>query len=404
MRLDSNQYKLDKYSSKETILACGIEKEFTITSPQDPEALQKLNQFLKDNTGQFIFGHIAYEAKDLFDVSKTTNRSFIKVPCISFFVPEYVIEIAFETAIIHKSKLEVDELKLLIRESEHDKKVINHLTKTGLHTVDKDTYMGHVRSLLDHIHRGDIYEVNYCQALHYNNITLDPHELYYKMQENSSAPFGAFYRFNDIYLNCASPERFLAKRGSKLICQPIKGTNRRMEDPVENENQQRRLKSSLKERSENVMIVDLMRNDMSKICNAGSVEVEELFGIYAFRHVNQMISTVVGEVDENINFAEVMEALFPMGSMTGAPKLSALQLIDELEPFQRGLFSGTVGYIDPQGNWDWNVVIRSIIYDDNNHLASISAGGAITALSDPEEEYEESLLKMESLILMINDK
>ena len=199
-----------------------------------------------------------------------------------------------------------------------------------------------MRSLIAHTHRGDIYEVNYSQSLHYQNVTLDPHELYLKMQENSSAPFGALYKINDVYLCCASPERFLAKRGSKLICQPIKGTNRRMQDADSNKLQQEKLKNSIKERSENVMIVDLMRNDMSKICTAGSVVVEELFGIYAFRHVNQMISTVVGEVDENINFAEVMKALFPMGSMTGAPKLSALQLIDELEPYQRGLFSGTV--------------------------------------------------------------
>ncbi|HRG44374.1 MAG TPA: chorismate-binding protein, partial [Saprospiraceae bacterium] len=200
-----------------------------------------------------------------------------------------------------------------------------------------------------------------------------------------------------------SPERFVARRNTKLITQPIKGTNRRLADTEANIQQQHLLRESQKERSENVMIVDLMRNDLAKICLPSSVLVDELFGVYAFRHVNQMISTISGKTEKPINIVTAMDALFPMGSMTGAPKVSALQLIDRYESFTRGLYSGTVGYIDPSGDWDFNVVIRSLVYDMTTQRASISAGGAITALSDPVGEYEESILKMESILTLLQE-
>ena len=345
---------------------------------------------------------MSFEAKDLFDITKTNASSFIDVPCVSFFVPTHVFKLLNDKLIILKSNLPVIELQNQLDQSLTAAQPIIKTKGILNFGVDRSQYIEHVNELLQHIHRGDIYEVNYCQALQYKGMVMDPYALYTKMQSTSQAPFGAFYRNGDVYLCSASPERFMAKRGDQLICQPIKGTNRRLDNPEENILQQAKLKSSLKERAENVMIVDLMRNDMARICLPGSVHVEELYGIYAFRHVNQMISTISGAIDQDINFVDVISALFPMGSMTGAPKLSALALIDELEPYQRGLFSGTVGYIDPNANWDFNVVIRSIVYDDAHQLASISAGGAITALSDAAEEYEESLLKMESLVGIIN--
>ena len=402
IRLDSNQYAYDKYASAEGIVACGIERAITIEDFSDKSSVSSLKNFFDENKGQWIFGHMSFEAKDLFDITKTNASSFIDVPCVSFFVPTHVFKLLNDKLIILKSNLPVIELQNQLDQSLTAAQPIIKTKGILNFGVDRSQYIEHVNELLQHIHRGDIYEVNYCQALQYKGMVMDPYALYTKMQSTSQAPFGAFYRNGDVYLCSASPERFMAKRGDQLICQPIKGTNRRLDNPEENIVQQAKLKSSLKERAENVMIVDLMRNDMSRICLPGSVHVEELYGIYAFRHVNQMISTISGAIDQDINFVDVISALFPMGSMTGAPKLSALALIDELEPYQRGLFSGTVGYIDPNANWDFNVVIRSIVYDDAHQLASISAGGAITALSDAAEEYEESLLKMESLVGIIN--
>jgi len=402
VRLDSNGYTSDKLAREETLIACGIKEEFVLPQGSKESLFLAFRAFLNANRGRWIFGHMSYEAKDIFEITTTSLPEAIGVPVISFFVPEIVLSVSG------------DELRILSSDIEHQKliaEIIGSDPTAGRATnagdarfaIDKETYIECVRRLIRHIYLGDIYEVNFCQTLFYDRILLDPFELYLRLKEQSAPPFGAFYKIGNTYLCCASPERFIAKRGPKLICQPIKGTNRRAEDEEENKVLQHLLYSNQKERSENVMIVDLMRNDLSRICMPGSVKVEELYGIYAFRHVNQMISTIVGETDVDINFADAMKALYPMGSMTGAPKISSLELIDRYESHQRGLFSGTIGYIDPQGDWDFNVIIRSVIYDDQLEKASVSSGGAITALSVPEDEYNESLLKMEGMMRLLGD-
>jgi para-aminobenzoate synthetase component 1 len=227
---------------------------------------------------------------------------------------------------------------------------------------------------------------------------LNPVETYLRLSEISSAPFGAYYKLNDKYLLCSSPERFMKKAGNKLISQPIKGTIKRGGTDEEDIELKHSLLNDVKERAENVMIVDLVRNDLAKSCRPGSVKVEELFGIYTYPTVHQMISTVTGELDEQTHFIDALRNAFPMGSMTGAPKIEVMKLIEYYETTKRGLFSGSVGYITPDGDFDFNVVIRSLFYNEANKYLSYSTGGAITYDSIPEKEYEECMLKAKGIM------
>jgi len=196
---------------------------------------------------------------------------------------------------------------------------------------------------------------------------------------------------------CCSPERFIHKQNHEIISQPIKGTSKRGADPTQDELLKVALKNNQKEQAENVMIVDLVRNDLGKVAIPGTVNVDELCGIYTLKTVHQMISTISATLKENLLFSEIIKASFPMGSMTGAPKIRAMEIIEELEFFSRGLYSGSVGYISPDGNFDFNVVIRSILYNSTTKALLYPAGGAITANSDIAKEFEECLLKAKTM-------
>jgi len=240
--------------------------------------------------------------------------------------------------------------------------------------------------------------MNFCQEFFAEGVRIDPLSMFDRLNQHSKAPFSAYYRLRDRYLLCASPERFLKKEGAKIISQPIKGTIRRGGDPKEDLGLKNQLASSEKDRSENVMIVDLVRNDLGRSCKAGSVEVEELFGIYGFNQVWQMISTVKGELEEGEDGIDAIRRAFPMGSMTGAPKVRSMQLIEEYEQSKRGLYSGAVGYIRPDGDFDFNVVIRSLLYNAADQYLSFQVGGAIVFDSVAEKEYEECLLKAKGIL------
>ncbi len=230
---------------------------------------------------------------------------------------------------------------------------------------------------------------------------IHPLQIFDRLVQLSPSPFSVLYKYNNKYCLCASPERYLKKSGNIVVSQPIKGTSKRLNDEDADRMSKEHLFNSAKERSENVMIVDLVRNDLSKISKEGTVLVDELFGIYSFPQVHQMISTIKGELKDELDWTDAIKATFPMGSMTGAPKKRVLELIDQYEPSSRGLFSGSIGYVDPTGNFDFNVVIRSIFYDADNQKLSFSAGGGITSNSIPEEEYAESLLKAEALFSVL---
>lgn len=264
--------------------------------------------------------------------------------------------------------------------------------------TNKEEYIEKVKALKHHIQLGDIYEINYCITFEAKNAEINPFDVFNKLNALSQAPYSALVKMDDLYIICASPELFLSKRGNKLITKPIKGTARRSTNSQEDEQIKSELKNSLKERTENVMIVDVARNDFSRIAKKGSVIVEKLYDIESYQQVHQMVSTVSCELKDGISFNEIIHATFPMASMTGAPKIRAMQLIDEYETYNRGPFSGTIGYMDEKGDFDLNVLIRSIFYNEKEKYLSFSVGSAITHLCDPEKEYEECLLKAAALI------
>lgn len=259
-------------------------------------------------------------------------------------------------------------------------------------------YIQTVNTIQQHISRGDIYETNFCQEFYAENVLIDPLSVYNHLTRISPSPFGCYFKLNDQYILSASPERFLAKRDKQLISQPIKGTAKRSANKAEDEALKQSLKEHPKEQQENVMIVDLVRNDLTRSAKPGTVKVEELFGIYSFEQVHQMISTIVCEKDENLSDAEVIRNTFPMGSMTGAPKVSAMKLMDQYERSKRGVYSGAVGYFAPDGDFDFNVVIRTILYNIGNQYLSFQVGSAITHDADAEKEYEECLLKAKAIL------
>ena len=263
--------------------------------------------------------------------------------------------------------------------------------------IHKDDYFKKVNTMLSHIHRGDIYEANFCQEFYAEGSEINPLETFKKLNLISKPPFATFLKFDDKYLLSASPERYITKTGNSVISQPIKGTAKRSLNAVEDKKLKEELSKDEKERSENIMIVDLVRNDLSHTATKGSVKVEELCKVYSFLQVHQMISTISSKVDAKTSPVDIIKTTFPMGSMTGAPKISAMKIIENLEETKRGLYSGSVGYFAPNGDFDFNVIIRSILYNATKKYISYSVGSAITSKSNPLKEYEECLIKAKAM-------
>jgi para-aminobenzoate synthetase component 1 len=270
--------------------------------------------------------------------------------------------------------------------------------------ISRESYLGKAQKMLDHIYRGDIYEANFCMEFFAENAAISPFDTYHSLNEISEPPFAAYFKNNKHFLLCASPERYLRKKGRKIISQPIKGTAKRSIDAIEDEATKQALAMNEKERSENIMIVDLVRNDLSHAAGKGSVKVEELCGAYTFKQVHHLISTVTSELTDGLSPVDVIKSTFPMGSMTGAPKISAMKIIEELEETKRGLYSGGVGYFTPAGDFDFNVVIRSILYNQSNNYISFSVGSAITVEANPENEYEECMLKAKAMFNVLSNE
>lgn len=345
-------------------------------------------------SGATIFGYFSYELKNEIESLSSANYDHTHFPDYFFFQPRLMArEIEDELLLEY---YEEDELYAQHFIEEISKKVEGDSSSHSISLksrLSREEYISKVNNLKKHIHRGDIYEVNFCQEFYAENVVLNPLEVFQKLLNKSSTPFSSFLKMEDKFLLCASPERFLKKEDSRVISQPIKGTAKRGANEEEDEKLKKALFESAKERSENVMIVDLVRNDLSTIAKDGSVKVEELFKVYSFPQWHQMISTISCEVNEKISAIEIIKKCFPMGSMTGAPKVSAMRLIEENESMKRGIFSGAVGYIDDENDFDFNVVIRSLVYNAKTKYLSLCVGSAITAHCDAQQEYEECLLK-----------
>lgn len=379
-------------STYEKKILAGIGSEFSISSSTNQDSFESLKLFLKDHP-TWLFGHFSYDLKNEIEKLYSGNPDGIEFPQMNFFCPEYLIRLQNDTTTILSNKKNTGDLFSEIQDlNSGDFPLLTIRARTS-----HEDYLSKVNQLITHIHRGDIYEINYCIEFFAENVLINPAQLFLKLNEISDAPFSALYRNGDHWLMCASPERFLQKKGNHIQSQPIKGTRPRGKNPEEDEALKKELQNDPKERSENVMIVDLVRNDLSRSAKKGSVKVDELFGIHSFKNVHQLISTVSAELNPEIHPVDAIKNAFPMGSMTGAPKVSAMELAEKFENTKRGLYSGAVGYFSPEMDFDFNVVIRSIQYNSKTRYLSFMVGSAITANSDPEKEYQECLVKARTL-------
>jgi para-aminobenzoate synthetase component 1 len=392
--LDSNSYP-QQYSNFDCILAVDA---FTSLKTDYYNAFEDLKQY-QQNTKDWLFGYLSYDLKNGIENLHSNNFDGLNFPDLFFFQPKKVF-------ILKGNELEIKYLMLCDDEVEEDfEEIIKVQTETFVtlsgvevkQRISKELYVQKINKMLEHIHVGDMYEANFCMEFYAENAVINPLEKFQKLNEISQAPFSVFFKNYKHYLLSASPERYLKKEGDKIISQPIKGTSKRFADPIEDEKSKSVLVSDAKERAENIMITDLVRNDLSHTSQKGSVEVEELCGIYSFLQVHQMISTITSKLDPQYAAVDVLKTTFPMGSMTGAPKISVMEIVENLEETKRGLYSGAVGYFTPEGDFDFNVVIRSILYNQENKYVSFSVGSAITSLSIPEKEYEECLLKAKAM-------
>ena len=348
-----------------------------------------------------MFGHLAYELTTGPDSVLSGHQDRIQFPDLFFFEPEIIIRLDEKEMIIEATE-PAEIYESILTASSHQRTRLR-TSPVIQNRFDKDEYLAIIRQLQKHILRGDCYEINFCQEFYAEKADIDPVEAYKKLAALSPNPFSALYRIDDKWLICASPERFLKKQGNMILSQPIKGTSKRIAgDQREDDMSGEQLLHSAKDRSENVMIVDLVRNDLAKVCNEGTVRVDELYGIYSFPQVHQMISTITGQLKNTISFDEIIRATFPMGSMTGAPKKMVISLIEQYEKTKRGIFSGSLGYISPGGDFDFNVVIRSIMYNAFSSYLSFQAGSGITFYSDPEKEWEECMLKAEAMKMILS--
>ena len=392
--MDSNQYEQD-YSNYDWILAVDA---FTAVKTDYFNAFEDLKQY-QQSSRDWIFGYLSYDLKNDTENLNSANFDGLEFPDLFFFQPKKLF-------LAKGNQLEIRYLHFCEDEFETDWNEIKSVT-TDFETLKVDiniqqrisaeAYREKVSKMLEHIHHGDLYEANFCMEFYAEKAYIEPVETFLKLNEISKPPFAVFFKNHKQFLLSASPERYLKKEGDLLISQPIKGTAKRFSDPIEDENSKNKLVTDAKERAENIMITDLVRNDLSHTAQKGSVKVTELCGIYSFLQVHQMISTITSKLDTQYTAVDALKHTFPMGSMTGAPKISVMKIIEELEETKRGLYSGAVGYFTPEGDFDFNVVIRSILYNHDNQYLSFSVGSAITSLSVPEKEYEECLLKAKAM-------
>ncbi len=394
MVLNTNQC-LDKYGHFDMLIGAGLKGAIESKSGN---GFTSLAQYKTVNSNSFLMGFLGYDLKNELEQLNSTLPDYCDLPDLYFFEPEFILLFrnneltVFSDEPILDSFMEV-QLADLIFENEY-----SQLPKPNIqYRTSKEKYIHDVLQLQEYIRKGSIYEINYCQEFYVENIMLNPVSTFFRYNLLTQSPLASMLKVGSKYIFSASPERFLQKKGDTVIAQPMKGTSRRSSNSLEDSKLKELLQHSSKEQAENVMIVDLMRNDFARSEAEAKINVAELFGVYSFAKVHQMISTVEAQYSSSVNWLDILKNAFPIGSMTGAPKISAMKLIEEYESVKRGLFSGALGYITSNNDFDFSVVIRTIIYNQSTGYLSMQTGGAITLDSNPEAEYEESLLKAQGL-------
>ena len=395
--LNSNNHK-SQINNYEAILALDSYSEIPYTRNN---SLNKLDNFLK-NTQDWVFGYLSYDLKNELENLESKNIDSFDLPNLFFFQPKKIWLVSnsnVEALYLDGNQIdddwtEINKINLSEKFSKSNKIILKERLK-------KNQYQNKIKLLLDHIKRGDIYEANFCMEWFSQNANIIPSEVYIKLNEISKTPMSAFFKNKNLNLLSSSPERYIKRIKDRVVSQPIKGTSRRDQNDMVDSKLMNELEANIKERSENIMIVDLIRNDLSRFSIPGSVIVKELCKVYPFKQVHQMISTVESKIKSNLSSSEIIKHTFPMGSMTGAPKVKAMNIIEDLEVSARGLYSGALGYIKPSGDFDFNVVIRSLIYDTNTKYLSFHVGSAITSKSKILNEYDECLLKAEAMISVL---
>lgn len=390
MITEKNLIYLNGNDSEFSYLAVGAEHELKLYD--EDGAWEKVRSFLDVHTEEYVFGWFGYELKNDIEKLESRNPVWVNTPVVYLMVPSHL-------GVLRKGRIDLlkgslDEVSTI---HEQLSKVQEKKESTCLEAyLEKNAYLEKINRIKEHIQLGDIYEANFCYEYRGSG-KIDPLVVYQNLNNRTKAPFSVYAKVNELNVLSASPERFLKKEGSRIFTQPIKGTIRRGETPEKDLELMETLRTNPKDRAENIMIVDLVRNDLSRIAKPKSVRVEQLCEIYTFENIHQMISTVSAEVDDK-HPVDILKALFPMGSMTGAPKIRAMELMEKYEVNRRGLYSGCIGYFTPERDFDFNVVIRTIFHDQHTAKSSFSVGGAITALSSAEGEYDETILKAKALI------
>lgn len=356
--------------------------------------------FFEAMPGKEKVGILGYDFKNRIEKLESKNPEFFPLSELCFFEPELSLQLT-EEGFYSKKRLPdswIDALRSF------PKPVDGNLSCAVSPQFPREVYLSKIKTIQDEIREGNTYEANFCQAYSGRFESWEPISAYLRLNELSQMPFSGLFKAKSQWLVSASPERFLKKSGQKLVAQPIKGTIKRGQNANEDTANREKLLASEKERAENLMITDLTRNDLARVSQTGSVRVEELFGIYPLPRVFQMISTVSSELKSDVTFQDIIHATFPMGSMTGAPKISTMQIIDREETFHRGWFSGAFGWVDGEGDFDFSVVIRSIVADLEAKKLYFGVGSAITIDASPEQEYEECALKAQAILELLSGK
>ena len=394
--LQSNGYS-DEYASIDAILAVDASNTFKSTS----DTFDELEIFKAEHPNQWMFGFFAYDLKNDIENLQTKFDNPLGFSDCYFFIPKTIIQfIGSQVEIKSVDPQQIfDQINSEVVSPTEPNVPENIKFKKRMSKEDYLEAFGH---MMNHIRRGDIYEVNLCQEFYAEEVHINPLHVLKKLNSISPTPFSTYFKIKDKFILSASPERFLAKRDNTLISQPIKGTAPRGQNKEEDERIMHQLRNNPKEIAENVMIVDLVRNDLTRSAKAGTVQAERKLEVHSFKQVHQLISTITCEQAQDITDIETIKNTFPPGSMTGAPKISAMKLCDKYEKSRRGVYSGTVGYFSPQGDFDFNVIIRTLLYNQSKGYLSFHTGGALTIDADVEKEYKECLLKASGILKTFN--